>query len=94
MPPEIDPFKTGRVDDLIGVGGLREWRFVPPNWVDPLPHHAWVVVTDPVVVAKWKERLELLPPQTWYVDGKVAYTAEVSYDERVRPVLVLVGGIV
>jgi hypothetical protein len=85
--------KTG----LIQVGeftlGFHEHRFVPTNWVSPFPHHCWYVVDVPGIVARWRKLLHGCDPVTWHGhDGVPSYTAEVSYDERVRPVLVCVGG--
>lgn len=87
--------RNGKVDTLEEARlGLHEWRFVPSNWIDPMAHHVWCVVTDPVLVEKWRKKLEGADPQTWYRHGVVAYTAEISYDSAVRPVLVCVGGFV
>ncbi len=87
------PWKTGLVSDVLDVpNGLREWRFVPTGWVSPLPHLAWFVVTDETEIAKWKEILAEAPRITWYVPGPADYTAEISFDAKIRPELVLVGG--
>jgi hypothetical protein len=95
-PPRAPtPYKVGKVETLEEVrGGLREWRFVPSNWIDPMAHHMWFIVTDPAVIDEWREKLKDAERVTWYRHGVVAYTAEVSYDLVVRSVLVCIGGFV
>jgi hypothetical protein len=97
-PPRAPtPYKVGKVDTLegtLGAGSLREWRFVPTNWVDPMAHHAWCVITDPMLISEWREKLKDAERVTWYRHGLAAYTAEISYDPVVRSVLVCIGGFV
>jgi len=87
---------TGRVATLDDMcGGLFEWRFVPADWVDPLPHHHWCVISikeDPTTFVDWLAKLKDCPPVTWYLGKDERYTAEVSYDPVARPVLVKIGG--
>jgi len=89
--------KTGKVDSIEDVRGLREWRFVPKNWTDPFLPHMWCMwckITDEKLIEQWREKLADCPIQTWYgADGKPSYTAEVSYHPDLRPVLVVIGGI-
>lgn len=87
--------RAGKVDTLAEARlGLHEWRFVASNWIDPTAHHVWCVVTDQTLIDEWREKLKDADRQAWYRHGVVAYTAEVSYDPVVRPVLVCIGGFV
>jgi hypothetical protein len=73
--------------------GLREWRFVAPEWESPIARHRWWVVEDQEIVRHWRTTLAIRSPQTWHLPDGSTYVAEVSYDPALRPVLVLVGGI-
>jgi len=97
--------KTGRVSNIKDVRGVIEYRFVPVDWVAPLPYLTWYVfnpVTHTTEYEKWRNDIEQRQRNlggnwdykvTWLTTKPEPYTMRVDFDPIDRPILVAIGNI-